>query len=364
LPNTQTTARFSSCAYTQKVRKFCRMMLAEGFAITLYGPEVSDVEGADHVTTVTEDERRNWFGDGFDTVLTPFNWDTREDYWKTSNVRAIKAIRERADDHDILCPVAGSCQEPVANALPVLTCAEWAVGYHGIFAKHRAFESSAWMHYIYGQRNIVNGHFYDRVIPNCFDPADFPRCGTGSGGYVMFLGRLVSRKGPHVALQIAQQLGKTLVVAGPGATDYGTDYIISPEVYLQGDVTYVGELGIEERAKWLEGAEALICPTLYLEPFGGVAVEAMLAGTPAVTTDFGAFTETVEDGLTGYRFSTLQEGCDAVTAAVELDRKAIRERALERYSLEAVGPQFTRWFTNLDGLWGEGWNARPAIATH
>jgi len=357
LPNTQTTAEFSSCAYTQKVRKFCSMMLAQAYDITLYGPEISDVEDVEHVTTVTEAERQEWFGDGFDTVLTPFNWDTREVYWRESNLRSVKEIRERAEPRDLLCPVAGSCQEPVANSLPALTVAEWAVGYHGIFAQHRAFESSAWMHYIYGQRNIVNGHFYDRVIPNFFDPQDFPRCGKGDGGYLLFLGRLVSRKGLHVAAQIAERAGRKLLIAGPGATDHGPGYVTSPEIHVSGNIEYVGEVGITERAQLLEGAEALLCPTLYLEPFGGVAVEAMLAGTPAVSTDFGAFRETVETGVTGYRFSTLQEGVEAVALAREIDRPSIRAKALELYSLDTVGPQFSRWFENLDGLWGDGWNA-------
>jgi glycosyltransferase involved in cell wall biosynthesis len=105
----------------------------------------------------------------------------------------------------------------------------------------------------------------------------------------------------------------------------------------------------------MAGARALIAPTLYVEPFGGVAVEAMLAGTPVIAPDFGAFTETVENRVTGQRFTTMQEALDALDICDRLNHEAIRAHAIERYSLEAVAPQFRTWFDRLDTLHGEGW---------
>lgn len=361
LPHTQTTAAFSSCAYTQKVVKACRMMRQQGYRVVLYGSEVNEVECDDHVVIVEEERRREWFGDGFDTVLTPLRWEQAEPYWRHANVNAVRALLERAHERDLLCLTTGWPQAPISQALPFLTVAEWAVGYEGVLPKsHRAFESQAWMHYVYGKGGEANGRWYDAVIPNFFDPADFPRLGRGTGGYLLYLGRLVQRKGVEVAWQIAQRTGRKLIVAGPGAVSSGYGFIRSPEVKLQGDpqlLEYVGEVGIEERAELLEHAVALLAPTLYLEPFGGVAVEAMLAGTPAITSDFGAFTETVEQGVTGYRFRTLAEGSAAVERAATLNRHVIRQRALSRFSLDAVGPMFDRWFTSLDGLWEGGWDA-------
>jgi glycosyltransferase involved in cell wall biosynthesis len=101
-------------------------------------------------------------------------------------------------------------------------------------------------------------------------------------------------------------------------------------------------------------ARCTMVPTLYAEPFGGVAVESMMCGTPVVTTDFGAFTDTVLEGVSGYRFQTLQEAVDATSAAMLLDRETVHQYAVENYSLEAVAPAYERWFDNLDLLWGEG----------
>jgi glycosyltransferase involved in cell wall biosynthesis len=334
------------------------MMRMQGYRVVLYGSELNEAECDEHVVVVDEERRRDWFGEGFDTVLTPLEWDQAKPYWRHANANAVRGLLERADERDLLCLTTGWPQAPIANALPFLTVAEWAVGYEGVLPQSkRAFESSAWMHHVYGLGQERQGRWYDTVIPNFFDRRDF-RQGAGDGGYLLFLGRLVERKGPHVALQIAERLGKRLIIAGPGALETAAGYVRAPEFELRSPlIEYVGEVGIAERRDLLAGAEALLAPTLYIEPFCGVAVEAMLSGTPAVTPDYGAFRETVEHGRTGYRFSTLAEGVKATIAAVKLNRHAIRRRALQRFSLEAVGPMFDSWFQRLDGLWDGGWDA-------
>ncbi len=87
--------------------------------------------------------------------------------------------------------------------------------------------------------------------------------------------------------------------------------------------------------------------------------DAYMAGSPVVASDWGAFTETVVPGVSGYRFSTLAEGVAATRRAMTLKRANVRRHALSRYTLERVGPQFDRWFKQLDGLWSGGWNSLP-----
>ena len=50
---------------------------------------------------------------------------------------------------------------------------------------------------------------------------------------------------------------------------------------------------------------AVLCLTSYLEPFGCVAVEAQLCGTPVISTDFGGMVETVEQFKTFLYFSLI-----------------------------------------------------------
>jgi glycosyltransferase involved in cell wall biosynthesis len=80
----------------------------------------------------------------------------------------------------------------------------------------------------------------------------------------------------------------------------------------------------------------------------------MLCGTPVIASDWGSFTEIVTPDV-GARFRTLKQGVEAVELVRSLRGKQVRQAALDRFSLEAVGPKFTRWFDQLDSLWGQGW---------
>jgi glycosyltransferase involved in cell wall biosynthesis len=196
----------------------------------------------------------------------------------------------------------------------------------------------------------------DVVIPNQFDPDELPH---GDGGdYLLFVGRITLLKGLEYACAISNALDLPLIVAGPGGSQPEWDLLRGEggREWRCSNLEYVGAVGVEERARLMGGAAVTLMPTLYAEPFGGVAVESMMCGTPVVTTDFGAFPETVREGVSGYRFQTLQEAVDATESAMPLDRELVRDYALRRYSLKAVAPMYERWFDNLDLLWGEGFS--------
>jgi glycosyltransferase involved in cell wall biosynthesis len=350
-----------------KVLKFVPMMQAQGCKVILYGPDEIACEPDEHVVITTKADRERWgFGDGFDTVRSPFLWLPSQPYFFEANTRAIDALRERVQPRDYLCVTAGWAHHPIAEAIggpgfinPITV--EWAVGYEGIFSPFCAFESYAWMHHVYGMREIRNGRAFDSVIPNFFDETQFhdpaKRKRKKDDDYLLYIGRVVLRKGPQVAAAIAERMGRRLLVAGPGPTSWTKGAIDAPEVSLRAPgMEYVGEVRFEERADLMAGAAAVIVPTLYVEPFGGVAVEAMMSGTPVVTSDWGSFTEIVTPNV-GARFSTLSQAVAAVEYAETLDRKKIRKAAIDRYGFATVGERFTRWFDQLDTLWGEGWAA-------
>lgn len=355
LPHTQVNQNHLTCAYTQKVYKFSKMFPEA----QIYAPEGSHVSNLN--VTLDNKKRKKLFGKDDKSRLPFWPEDTQ---WEQHNEIAVKKIRKNAEPGDIVLISGGWSQRQIIEQLSNLIVAEPFVGYPGIVAKYCAFESHAWRHHVYGDKaakgeaQFENIRWYDTVIPNFFDPDDFSKCNEGEGEYLLFLGRVTQRKGPHIAAEIAKKAGIKLIIAGPGVTSIEPNKIIGDQVEITGnnnEISYVGSVGVKDRAKLLSNAKALICPTLYVEPFGGVAVEAMLSGTPVIAPPLGAFTETVKDSFNGYFFNTLSEGVNAVERVVGLNNTLIAKYAREKYSLQSIKPRLEVWFKRLETLYGDGW---------
>jgi glycosyltransferase involved in cell wall biosynthesis len=84
------------------------------------------------------------------------------------------------------------------------------------FGAYRIYESWAWAHAHWGrwgEAGLGGKHpdgagpglnrIYSWVIPNYFDPDDFPQPDQRDGSYLLFVGRLIANKGAHVAARIA-----------------------------------------------------------------------------------------------------------------------------------------------------------------
>ncbi len=342
LPNVQTTKAYSLDGFCSATIRFARILKALGYHVTLYASEENEAPCDELVKVITKEEQKVLL-DGI-----PYQYAALDNkgypLWALANGRIISELAKRKQPRDFICTIGGSSQEPVARAHPDLMAVEYSIGYVSQFAKYRVYESNYWRAMSNGLAGNWDGRFFDETIPLFFDEAEFTYR-KDKEPFALYVGRLVPKKGLETACKAAQLAGVKLKVIGHG-----------DESLVTHGAEYVGAVSQDERNDYMSRASVLICPTIYVEPFGSIAVEAQMCGTPVVSTDFGGFVETVEHGKTGFRCKYLGEFAKALRDAPSLDSAYIHERAVRNYSLTAAATQYQAYFDRLMLLWDKGFD--------
>src|SRR5690349_16665937 len=101
----------------------------------------------------------------------------------------------------------------------------------------------------------------------------------------------------------------------------------------------------------MRGARALLCPLQWEEPFGLVAIEAMLCGTPVLGFPRGSFPEIVDEGVTGWLApdGDLDALRELIARSEDFDRAACARRARERFSTEVMTATYETIYRDLLG---------------
>ena len=252
-------------------------------------------------------------------------WSYRNKWHQIYNKRLSKHLAKcaRLDGKpEIIASIYGAAQSDIETfGLPVI---EAMVGYDHCWAPYRVFPSYAHQHTIYAQQPdfTAQNRFFDTVIPHFLDDTQYWPS-SNPQDYLLFIGRDAPGKGLAVAQQAAEKTGLELKVVHNGC--FGA-----------------------AKTELLANARAVLMPTLYVEPFGYVAIEAQMCGTPIITTDWGAFAETVLHGLTGFRCRTQAEFVAAIRKTPHLDRNFIRDYALNHFSIKKIAPKYKAYF---DFVW-------------
>lgn len=176
---------------------------------------------------------------------------------------------------------------------------------------------------------------------------DFGELPAGPGGEnLVAFGRIHRDKGTAAAIEIARAAGRPLVICGPVQDQTYFDEQVAPQID-DTTVTYLGSIGPDERARVLGGAAALLHPIGFDEPFGLAVVEAMACGTPVVAYRRGSMPDVVDEGITGYLADDVPSAVAAVALATQLDRSAIRERAVARFGVARMVEQYLAAYRKL-----------------
>lgn len=349
IPHTITNSKYSHCAFTGKVQRFSPMLRSVGYDVIHYGNEGAESGANEQVDILTERELYDHVG-AFNPSGPSFIGDhanTGNGLYSLFNSRLAVKLKEKVKPKDIICLPFGHAHESAIQGIDAYWL-ETGVGYPITFAPYKVFESNAWYHWHCGKADRP-GHDYNWVIPNYYNLDEWtPQYNKGK--YLLYFGRIIDIKGLQIVVEIAKHRPDLdVIICGQGNV---TPYLIAP------NIKYLPPVHGKDRDKLLGEALAVLMPTRYVEPFGGVTVEANLTGTPVLGSSYGSFTETIKQGFNGFRCRTLGDWLAAVEHIEmwgPIEREQIAKLARFKYDMYTLAHDYDNVINQLQDLGGKGW---------
>ena len=121
---------------------------------------------------------------------------------------------------------------------------------------------------------------------------------------ILYIGRLVYEKGVQHLISAMPKIingyhDTKLIIGGKGGM-YDELKQQAKNLGIENKVYFTGYLSSKDVQKMYKCADIAVFPSTY-EPFGIVALEAMLAGVPTVVSDIGGLDEIVDHGVNGMK---------------------------------------------------------------
>ncbi len=199
------------------------------------------------------------------------------------------------------------------------------------------------------------------VLPNVFSCERFAQAkpfewANDGRLTILFLGRLVERKGCQYLLQAINQLDRTqlpkfrLVVCGKGSLMPELESYVEQN-NLMDVVEFVGFVTEEEKPRYYASADISVFPSTSGESFGIVLLEAMASGNSAVLAGNNPGYATVMDSLPETLFDPKDVAVLAEKLTFLLVNAAERQRLAEwgkkhsaQFDVKVVGPKLISYY--------------------
>jgi glycosyltransferase involved in cell wall biosynthesis len=176
-------------------------------------------------------------------------------------------------------------------------------------------------------------------------PSALPNYGIAQkDNVILFVGRLVENKGIVYLIESFKMVKEAvdnakLVVVGTGILEQNLKQLVR-KLDLEAEVVFLGQVPQQSMPQIYSGASVFVLPTIYKEPFGIAAVEALSSGVPVIASNIDGLRVIVKDGEVGYLVqpkdvaglaSNIIKVLTTGGLRAQLSRNA-RQRALEEFS--------------------------------
>jgi glycogen synthase len=223
-------------------------------------------------------------------------------------------------------------------------------------------------HYMRGHVADVYGLDENRisVIPNGIDPSELTpvddletlrgRFAAPDERLVLLVGRLVYEKGFQLALDALPGLikrigGLRFLVAGSGTHEQELKKQ-ARRLGLMEHGTFLGWINDDVLHSLYRIADLCVVPSIY-EPFGLVALEAMVSGCPCIVADTGGLREVVPNHDVGLRFRSRDPRSLAKMVERVLTDDALRDRLVTEASEHVLRFDWTDVAAQTAGVYRE-----------
>jgi len=110
---------------------------------------------------------------------------------------------------------------------------------------------------------------------------------------VLYLGAFIRSKGPHILLDAIKGVDCQLDMYGKGNMKDALQKRITEKGY---NATIHDPVLYDKIPQIYANADVIVFPSMWPEPFGRIAIEAMAAGKPIIGSAIGGINETIADG--------------------------------------------------------------------
>ena len=200
-------------------------------------------------------------------------------------------------------------------------------------------------------------HLFGTVWRWCYNPVNpenYPFQGDKQD-YLLFIGRIDKIKAPHYCVEIARRAGMKLVVAG-GTFVQDMEYVrMVKHLCEKNGFPFLADVSEEKKVELMQNAACVLFTPAYpfMEPFGLVAVEAALCGTPVIAFYNGATPEVVYQGVSGYLVSDVDDAVQVLKAGALSEIKPAECRKWgEVFSPENIAAMYLKLYrAALENPW-------------